>query len=343
MIDDLVNKFGNLISRKDLKAYSIEHNVSLPAEIRKHRSGRGFFNLETLRPAVMKFHPSSIAASAAGEPLPPGMLPAEPENELTDAEVEDEINSRFASLDLMTYGVVKQDFRAMIVSGNPGTGKTYTLEYILQSAADASKILYTLVRGYVKATGVYRLLYEHRQKECVVMFDDADSIFKDEVALNLLKSALDTTRKREISWRSEKVFESEDGEQIPQSFQFDGAVIFVSNIDFQRAVSQGSNIGAHLEALMSRSYYLDLNMRSIRELIVRIKSVVAHSDILTSIGVKKKDHGEIVKYIEENQNRLREVSLRTIIKVGNIWRAAEGDFDKFKKMADATCLMRSRR
>jgi hypothetical protein len=330
-----------LISRKDLKAYSIEHNVSLPAEIRKHRAGRGFFNLETLRPAVMNFNPSGTTASANGEPHQ--MAPPEPEVEMTDAEVEDDINSRFASLDLMTYGVVKQDFRAIIVSGNPGTGKTHTLEYILQSAADASKILFSLIRGYVKATGVYRILYEHRHKECVVMFDDADSIFKDEVALNLLKSALDTTRKREISWRSEKVFESEDGEAIPQTFQFDGAVIFVSNIDFQRAVAQGSNIGAHLEALMSRSYYLDLNMRSIRELIVRIKSVVAHSDILTSIGVKKKEQGEIIKYIEENQTRLREVSLRTAIKVGNIWRAAEGDTAKFKKMADATCLMRSRR
>jgi hypothetical protein len=336
VIDDLIKKFGPQISRKDLKAYQAEHNVSLPAEIRNHRSGRGFFNLETMRPALYT-QPQGDTHGA----IPPS--PIEPEPEMTDEEIESEINSRFASLDLMTYGVVKQDFRALIVSGNPGTGKTYTLEYILQSAADASKILFTGIRGFVRATGLYRLLWEHREKECVLMFDDADSIFQDEVALNLLKAALDTTKKREISWRSEKVFEDEGGETIPQTFQFNGAVIFVSNIDFQRAVAQGSKISPHLEALMSRSYYLDLNMRSVRELIVRIKSVVAHSDILSGIGIKKKDQSEIVKYIEENQNKLREVSLRAVIKLGNIWKAANGDNDRFLKMANATTLIRGRR
>jgi hypothetical protein len=340
VIDDLIAKFGPTISRKDLKAYQAEHNVSLPAEIRLHRNGRGFFNLETLRPALFSTGAQMPHGTGAAF-VPP---PIEPEPEMTDEEIETEINSRFASLDLMTYGIVKQDFRALIVSGNPGTGKTFTLEHILYSAADAHKILFQTVRGFVRATGLYRLLYEFREKECVVMFDDADSIFQDEVALNLLKAALDTTKKREISWRSEKVFESEDGEVIPQSFQFNGAAIFVSNIDFQRAVAQGNKISPHLEALMSRSYYLDLNMRSVRELIVRIKSVVKHSDILSGVGVKKaKDQEEIVQYIEDNQNRLREVSLRTVLKLGNIWRAANGDKDKFSKMAGATCLVRGRR
>lgn len=338
-IDDIIAKYGTIISRKDLKAYLNEHNVSVSSLLRNHRSGRGFFNLETLRP-----HLFAVSHSAAG-PMPNPDFPGldEPEEELTDEEIESDINSRFASLDLMTYGVVKQDFRALIVSGNPGTGKTFTLEYILQSAADNSRILFTAIRGYVRATGLYRLLYEHRLPECVLMFDDADSIFQDEVALNLLKAALDTTKKREISWRSEKVFEAEDGDDIPKSFQFDGAVVFVSNIDFQRAVAQQNKISPHLEALMSRSYYLDLNMRSVRELIVRIKSVVHHSDILSQVGVKKKDNPVIVSYIEENQNRLREVSLRTVIKLGNIFRAADGDMDKFRKMADATCLVRGRR
>lgn len=340
VIDDLIAKFGPIISRKDLKAYAAEHNVALTAMLRKHRAGRGFFNLETLRPHLFS---STHTHTTHGVNAEFSSIIDEPEEELTDEEIESDINSRFASLDLMTYGIIKGDFRALIVSGNPGTGKTYTLENILQTAADKSQIIFTTIKGFVRATGLYRLMYEHRFAECVLMFDDADSIFQDEVALNLLKAALDTTKKREISWRSEKVFEDEDGEDIPRTFQFDGAVIFVSNIDFQRAVAQQNKISPHLEALMSRSYYLDLNMRSIRELIIRIKSVVHQSDILQQIGIKKKDNQIILDYIEENQNRLREVSLRTVIKLGNILRAAEGDMDKFKKMADATCLVRGRR
>ncbi len=176
------------------------------------------------------------------------------------------------------------------------------------------------------------------------MLDDADSVFQDEVSLNLLKGALDTTKKRRISWRSEKVFEAEGGEDIPREFQFDGAVIFVSNINFQRAVQAGNKLSPHLEALMSRSYYLDLNMTGTRELIVRIKSVVRNTEILVGepMNIKRKDADRIVSYIEDNQTKMRELSLRSIIKLGTIWRAAAGEDKKFKIMADATCLVRGR-
>jgi hypothetical protein len=259
---------------------------------------------------------------------------------MTDEEIELDIDSRFASLDLMTYGVVNGDFRSLIVSGNPGTGKTFTLESILDASANTSKILFIPVRGYVRATGLYRLMWEARHKECVLLFDDADSIFQEEVALNLLKAGLDTTKRRHISWRSEKNFEAEDGDNIPKEFDFNGAIIFVSNINFQREVARGNKIACHLEALMSRSYYLDLNLLSTRELIVRIKSVVNHSNILSGMKVNKKDSEVILDYLVTNKDKFRELSLRSVIKLGTIWKASAGDFEKFRKMASATCFTR---
>jgi hypothetical protein len=317
------------ISRTDLKAYCEKNNVSIPALIKQHRAGRGMFNLQPLLDAGKQLY--NVAEE---EP--------EPIIELTDEELLDNINSRFASLDLMTYGVVNGDFRSMIVSGNPGIGKTYTLEYILESAQDNGKITFTSVRGFVRATGLFRLLYEHKEKGQVIMFDDADSVFADENGLNLLKAALDTTKKRTISWRTEKFFNSdEDGEAIPKYFDFNGSVIFVSNLDFERNVKANNRLAPHMEALMSRSYYLNLNLTGTRELLLRIQSVVDNSDILSSMDLSKKQQKEITTYISTNVSKLRELSLRTIIKLGTIMKASAGDAVNFKRMADATSLKRS--
>lgn len=329
----LIALYGTKVTREQLINFTSEHNVKLPAYVQKNKLGRGFYDLEPLLKSAEAYTGHTIASDS---------IAAEPEPEKTEEQLLDEINSRFASLDLMTYGVVNGDFRSMIVSGNPGIGKTYTLEYILEKARDSSQIMYTGVRGYVRPTGLFRLLWEHKDKGQAIMFDDADSVFADEVGLNLLKGALDTTKRRTISWRSEKKFESADGDAIPESFDFNGSIIFVSNIDFERSIASANKLAPHLEALMSRSYYLNLNLRNTRELMVRIKSVVENSDILSSLGkgVKKRDQQKIVDYIETNMGRLREMSLRTVIKLGTIFNAAGGDEENFRKMADATSLKR---
>ena len=187
------------------------------------------------------------------------------------------------------------------------------------------QIKFESVRGFVRATGLFKLLWEHREKGSVLMFDDADSVFADETALNLLKGALDTTKKRTISWRSEKAFEDATGGEIPQSFDFDGSVIFVTNLNFQRAVASNNRLAPHMEALMSRSFYLDLNLTTTRELIVRIQSVVKHSSILSTMGLSKTAQKTIMAYIVENTTRLRELSLRSVIKLGTIMRVAKDD------------------
>jgi hypothetical protein len=328
-VGDIVAKYGKIISRRDLIAYCHEFHIMLPAIIRQYRAGRGFFNLEPLLNMAQQTN------SQISDPVPPPP-------EMTDEEIEVDINSRFASLDLMAYGVVNGDFRSLIVSGNPGTGKTFTLESIMDAAANTSKILFIPVRGYVRATGLYRLMYEARHKECVLLLDDSDSIFQDEISLNLLKAGLDTTKRRHISWRSEKNFVNDEDEDIPKEFDFLGAIVFISNINFQREIARGTKIACHLDALMSRSYYLDLNLLSTRELIVRIKSVVAHTNILSGMKISKKDSETILEYITTNKDKFRELSLRTVIKLGTIWRASAGDVDKFEKMTSATCLVRGR-
>jgi hypothetical protein len=261
-----------------------------------------------------------------------------PPPEMTDEEIESDICARFATLELMAEGVADQSFKSLIVSGNPGIGKTFALENILEKAANNSKILFTGVRGYVRATGLFRLMWESRHKEAVLLFDDSDFVFTDEISLNLLKGGLDTTKRRKISWHSEKNFEDDGGEEIPKEFEFNGSIVFISNLNFPRLVAQGNKLAPHLSALMDRSFYLDLNLNSVREQLIRIKWVAKNSDILKDVDKKGKD--QILEYIETNQERFRELSLRSLVKLQILYKGSKGNINQFKRIASATLLVR---
>lgn len=317
---EAVTRYGNTVSRKDLKALCEELGGKMSPEIRKYKVARGLFDL-------------NLFLNGTGSAAVPAT------DTRTDDDILTDISDRFGAMDRIADGVIDGTFRAMLVSGNPGIGKTYGLELAFESAADAGKIRFTNIKGYVKATGVYKLLWENRDPGCVLMFDDSDSIFQDEVALNLLKGALDTTRRRTINWRSEKAFADECGEAIPNSFDFNGSVVFITNLNFDRLIAQGSRLAPHLEALTSRTYYLDLNLNSTRELILRIESVVASTSILTNFNLSRDARAEVLNFIKDNATRVRELSLRMVLKLGTIRKASKNHAD-FNRMAMATCIRR---
>jgi hypothetical protein len=305
------------VPRKVVQAACDKAGIRIPSIALRNKLARGVLDLSPLATGQIAYS-----------------VPAPIVDERTDKEIETEIENRFKALDRMAFGVVAGKFRSLIASGNPGIGKTYTLEYILEGAANDGKIQFTAIRGYVKPTGLYRLLYECRHENCVLLLDDADSIWQDEIGLNLLKGALDTTHRRTISWRSEKVFTADDGEQLPNSFDFKGAVVFITNLNFDFETQRANRLTPHLQALISRSFYLDLNLATPRELMVRIKSVINNSEILDA--VPEKGRKLIMKYMEDSQDKLRELSLRMVLKLAAIQAGAKSE-DDFYAMANATC------
>jgi hypothetical protein len=233
----------------------------------------------------------------------------------TDDQIDTRISERFEILDVLTEACTVGNARALIVSGAPGVGKSFGVEKILKEY-DPSESIFTIVKGYTRATGVVKLLYQYRHPGNVIVFDDADSALQDDIALNLIKSVADTTEKRYVSWLSEgKLIDDETAEIIPRKFLFEGSVIFLTNLDFEQLVARGHKLAPHLEALMSRSYYLDLSMRSRRDYLVRIKQVVKQGMLNFLNGVEKH---EVVSFIENNFNNMRELSLRSCIKLGNL-------------------------
>jgi hypothetical protein len=163
------------------------------------------------------------------------------------------------------------------------------------------------------------------------VFDDADSIFFDDVSLNLLKSVCDTTEKRRVSWLSEgTLVDEETAVRIPRSFDFNGTIIFISNYDFDAMIDRGHKLAPHLQALVSRAHYIDLAMKTRRDYLVRIKQVIKQG-LLKELTESQRN--DVIAFVNENHERLRELSLRMALKIGSL-RKQGGNW---QRIANITC------
>jgi len=254
----------------------------------------------------------------------------------TDDEVITRIRERFDILQEMTKACVNGDIRAMIVSGPPGVGKSFGVEQEIEKVhmmqmMGSKRLRAEVVKGSATPIGLYQTLYKYSDTNCVVVFDDCDSILVDDVALNLLKGALDSGKKRKISWLSESSTLRREG--IPDSFEFKGSVIFITNLKFDQMKSQ--KLRDHLDALQSRCHYLDLTLDTMRDKILRIKQIAKDGVLFRDYDFEPCVEDEIIEFMSTNQNRMREMSLRMAIKVADLRKSFPGNW---KRMAETTCM-----
>jgi hypothetical protein len=254
----------------------------------------------------------------------------------SDEEVIERIRQRFEILDEMTTAATNGDIRAMIVSGPPGVGKSYGVERIVEKAClfdmvSGKRLRAEVVKGSATALGLYSTLYKYSDSNCVLVFDDCDSILVDDVALNLLKGALDSGKKRKISWLSDSHMLRREG--VPDSFNFNGSVIFITNLKFDQMKSQ--KLRDHLDALQSRCHYLDLTLDTMRDKVLRIKQIAKDGELFAEYDFEQVVEDEIIAFLDENKNRFREMSLRMAIKVADLRKSFPL---KWKAMAQVTCM-----
>lgn len=252
--------------------------------------------------------------------------------EETEAEIRVKLLERFGALNLIAEQTVGGRNKALIVSGPAGVGKSH---HVLEAARtfEAKGGNVGVVKGFVRPTGLYRTLFNYSAQNDVIVFDDADSAFNDPVSLNLLKAACELSDNRRISWLSETKMLDEEGDRLPRSFEYSGNIVFITNLDMQALVDKGHTLSPHFEALMSRSLYIDLGMKTKKDCIVRIKQVI-ESNALESHGISAKSAGEILEFVEENTDKLRELSLRIMVKIGNLKR---NNPTQWKSLAKVTC------
>ena len=260
----------------------------------------------------------------------------------TDEQILDRLRARFEILDDMTRAVKSGKVRAMIVTGPPGVGKSHGVETVLSKhdvfatvAQDEKLKKYEVVKGAMSALGLYSKLYHYKDAKNILVFDDCDSVLLDDLSLNILKAALDTSAKRMIHWNTDSHLLRREG--VPDSFEFKGGAIFITNIKFDHVKSK--KLRDHLEALESRCHYLDLTIDTTREKILRIEQVVNECGMLDKYEFEDYQKSEVVDFVKANVPRLRELSLRTVLKVADL---KHGFPDKWKAVAEVTCMRNSR-
>lgn len=154
-----------------------------------------------------------------------------------------DINQRFGFLNDLTSMVVNGVTPSLIVTGEGGLGKTHSVTKTIEQN-DLYDSEYVFFKGYSTARGLYNTLFDNNGK--LIIFDDCDSVLDDKVAVNILKSALDSYEKRTISWMAKM----NKSDEYPQHFDFTGRIIFISNKSKEKID----------EAILTRSLTVDLTM-----------------------------------------------------------------------------------
>ncbi|MAK97301.1 MAG: hypothetical protein CL996_07415 [Euryarchaeota archaeon] len=255
----------------------------------------------------------------------------------TDEEAIARIKERFEILTQMTEATQEGSVRAMIVSGPPGVGKSYGVEEQLNKSDIFNKMAdvppkFEVVRGSMSALGLYQKLYKFSNPGNILVLDDCDSVLFDDISLNILKAALDSSKKRYISWNTESRVLANEG--VPDRFEYKGSVIMITNIKFDYVKSK--KLKDHLAAIMSRCHYLDLTMDTVRDRLLRCKQVMRDANVLGDYGFTQEQGNEIVAFMDEHKKDLNEISLRMVTKIADLRKMS----DDWKKLARVTCMKR---
>ena len=256
----------------------------------------------------------------------------------TETEAMDRIAARFEVLDEMSRAAINGDIRAMIVSGPPGVGKSYGVETQMERASMFDKLAgkrvrFNIVKGAMTALGLYAQLYKYSDSKNVLIFDDCDSVFTDDLALNILKAALDSGKTRRICWNSDSRLLREEG--IPNTFNFNGSAIFITNLKFGNLKSK--KLQDHLEALQSRCHFLDLTIDGDRDKMLRIKQVHRDADggLFSDYDFTEEQSQMVIDFMWDNHTKLREVSLRMCLKIADLVKISPNNW---KNLARTTCM-----
>lgn len=230
-----------------------------------------------------------------------------------------ELDADFAKLECQynsVEGYVKNiangEYRALIVNGPPGVGKSAMVgKFLAQHKTGSQKT----VSGHMTLLSLYHALYQHKEQGQILVLDDVDSVFSKTEGLNILKAAMDTMPQRSINWESTTAMLNALG--LPTRFNFNGGVILITNVGFGGAVTRQF---AHLNALKDRAYCIPIADGGSQSAYKQIAYMVYKQNMLGRYNFSDAVITELLHYIQSNLDNLYTVSLRTMIKLADVYR-----------------------
>ena len=209
----------------------------------------------------------------------------------------------FSNLERLTKMVGRGIQPSLVLTGMAGVGKTHLVKETLKGMGLKESSDFVHFKGRTTAAGLYITLYNNYNK--IIVFDDCDSVFKDDDAVNILKAALDSYDTRRISYISSKPLKDEYGNPLPSQFEFTGRIIFISNINQSKLD----------EAIRSRSFVADISMNT-TQMFQRMEQLMDSMERSIPLAAKQQAL-EIMKKLDSKFVGI-EVNLRSFIKAARI-------------------------
>jgi hypothetical protein len=219
------------------------------------------------------------------------------------------VDQRFQFMADLTDLVINDRLVSLLITGEGGIGKTYTVMDRFNSMGLVANQDYRIIKGYSTVKGLYCILWKYHDQ--LLLFDDCDSVLLERDGQNMFKGALDSYDTRIVSWGKDgDVPDLEEFEQMknaglagkgdpPPAFEFTGRIVFISNLK-KKQVHQ---------AILSRCATIDI-MLTKNEKLARMVSILPNIKPKVDIEIRKR----ALKLIADNRNKTRDLNFRTLIK-----------------------------
>ena len=247
----------------------------------------------------------------------------------------------FEDIKTLTKFVAQGGSKSLIVCGMGGIGKTYEVTSTLRKIYGEPGDKYTYHSGAkISPRSFYSAVF--RERDMLQVWDEADSILKQDDTIMMLKPALDTSGKPAMEYVTNTLpmtgkNEAEirdyclqcdeadtlvytnnpnklkDGEMaFPSKFYFDGQMIFISNM-------RASEIE---DAIKSRSIFLDVYL-SATDVMNRMKTIMkaqypdetdeSLNEFFETMGASVPDEGPVTYMTPELARRNKPLTIRSLV------------------------------
>ena len=251
----------------------------------------------------------------------------------------------FGKLKGLIQLVTKNLWTSLIVSGGSGTGKTFTvMETLKEEGIQKYPGLILIGGGYISTFSLYQVLFRHRKKGQIIVFDNTDSMWRDKKAACILKSALDAyddgtlsfSRQRIVSWPSsltvdvsgmdvrqkKEVYDQLDkrnsdpknSPKFPSEFEYEGGIIFITNIPINKLDRDVLDCSASIDTTLT-----------VGQMFARMKSILPElGDKTVPLDVKEMILQLVID--EYRKGAIKNVTLFTFIKAESIYKSGMSDW-----------------
>lgn len=233
------------------------------------------------------------------------------DEEISLKEMKDALTDYTNSIVSMTEGVASNNWHLLLM-GEPGSGKTQTVVDTLDKLIPNQ---WAGIKGTSSGVGIYRFLYENRNKK-VVVIDDSDAIYNTPEAVEILKAAMDTKKDRKISWMKQNVNLNTIG--IPNSFEVNCHIILITNSNLEHS-GDGRVLKSQrlMKPILDRVMKLKTGLPNREWELCYMKQLHDAGKILCfdEHSIPETVQNEMLDFIEEKGEYFDNISFRTLVKM----------------------------